>query len=317
MKPLLILAKSETRWPAVESLLEHEERIWLDDLRRRLVDGIPKTRDAFAMVPDGAQARGCGCIRRSHEIGVLGHLYIRPEHRTRGMARSLMQALLSWFDVTGGKWLYLTCPAELAGGLFEHFGFRLLGDAASDRTRVTMLRTLGHAPESPFTKLGGPQQVRDVARADWPQLVALLKHHAGADPRQSLADSALQAETTALELITQQEQEACRLVAAARRDRIIGLGSLAANQSGHRTYAMLLPHDNPPEGLRAALLEAARVQNYEQVDFPMEALAEGAREAEPEAQARETAGEGSRDQGSEGSREAAEPEAQARGQSEP
>ena len=36
---------------------------------------------------------------------------------------------------------------------------------------------------------------------------------------------------------------------------------------------MVLPHDHPPEGLRQALLDFAQAQGYEQVDFPMEALA--------------------------------------------
>jgi len=273
VKPLLILGPSPARWPAVAQLLGHEESLWLEDLRRRLVDGVDGSHDAFAAIPDGGQMLAGAGIRRRHDIGVLGHLFTRPEHRGRGYARLLMQALLSWFDMSGGKWLYLTTPAELAGGLFEKFGFRALcRSPQADGARATMLRKLGHTADSPFDKLSGPLRIRDASRADWALLVALLQHRKGADPRVPLAESALTAERTALELLTQQEQGVCHLRLACCQERIVGVGSIAKRPGDKRTYAVLFPHDDRPEGLREAVLEYARVQGYEQVDFPMEAL---------------------------------------------
>jgi GNAT superfamily N-acetyltransferase len=277
MKPLLILGPSPTRWQALEELLGHEESAWLDDLRRRVVEGVDGSQDAIAVIPDGGNLLASACIRRRRDIGVLGHLFTRPAQRQRGQARLLMQALLSWFDMSGGKWLYLTAPGELAEGLFEKFGFRMLRRLAhGDQQHVTMLRTPAHVGESPFEKLGGRMEIREGRRADWVLLVALLQHHSGPDPRVSLEESALAAERTALELITQQEQGSCRLVVACCHDRIVGVGSVATGQIGHRTYAMLLPHDCPPAGLREALLDFARARGYAQVDFPMEALVEKA-----------------------------------------
>lgn len=282
MKPLMILAPSPTRWPAVEGLLGHEDRAWLDDLRKRLVDGVNGNQDAFAVIPAGANLVASACIRRRDDIGVLGHLYTHPAQRQRGHARLLMQALLSWFDMTGGKWLYLTGPRDLGEGLFEKFGFKVLRRLEREgHERVTMLRTPANVSESPFERLAGRVRIREVGRADWVLLVALLHHRCGADPRVGLEESALAAEAAALELITHQEQGACRLIAACHHDRIVGLASLATGQDGPRTYAMLLPHDQPPEGLRGALLELASSLGYEQVDFPMEALAQPAAEAPP------------------------------------
>jgi GNAT superfamily N-acetyltransferase len=282
MKPLLILGPSPTRWQAIEELLGHEDGVWRDDLRKRLVDGVADSQDAFAVVSDGGNLLASACIRRRHDIGVLGHLFTRPAQRQHGRARLLMQALLSWFDMTGGKWLYLTSPHELAEGLFEKFGFRVLRQLErSDQGRVTMLRTPAHVGESPFERLTGRLVIRDVARADWVLLVALLQHYCGPDPRTRLEESALAAEATAVELITQQEQGACRLMVACCHDRIVGLGSIATNQIGHRTYAMLLPHDRPPDGLREALLDFARLRGYEQVEFPMEALAKRVADTPP------------------------------------
>ncbi len=282
MKPLLILGPSPARWKALEELLSHEDGAWLEDLRKRVVEGVDGSQDAIAVIPDGGNLLASACIRRRHDIGVLGHLFTRPAQRQRGRARLLMQALLSWFDMTGGRWLYLTGPLELAEGLFEKFGFRALRRLEhGDQARVTMLRTPAHVGESPFEKRTGRTEIREARRADWVLLVALLQHHCGPDPRVPLEESALAAEATALQLITQQEQGACRLMVAYCHDRIVGVGSVATDQVGHRTYAMLLPHDRPPEGLREALLDFAAGRGYEQVDFPMEALAEKPADALP------------------------------------
>lgn len=273
MKPLLILAPSPSRWPAVAELLADEEALWLDDLRRRMTAELSGSRDALALLPDGGRVLAIAALRRREQFGVLGQLFTHPDHRRRGYARQLLQALLSWFDMTGGRWLYLTSPQALAGEVFEKFGFRPLhGPSAGAGGRLTMLRTPAHVPENPFEGLSGRVHIREAGRADWPLIVALLQYHHGPDPRVPLEESAPAAETTALDLIARQERGECRLVAACCQERIIGLGSVATDQSGPRTYAMLMPCDCPHPGLRPALLECARTRGYEQVEFPMDAL---------------------------------------------
>jgi GNAT superfamily N-acetyltransferase len=274
MKPLLILAPSPARWPVVQDLLAHEDEAWLADLRQRLVDGLRGCQDALAIMPESTHALASACIRRRGDIGVLGHVYTRPGQRQQGKARALLQALLSWFDMSGGKWLYATSPRDAAEYLFEKFGFTVLrGSRAAEAERVTLLRTPANVSASPFERVTSRIRIRDVARADWVLIVALLRHYAGPDPRMDLEQSALGAEATALELIAQQEQGACHLLAACHQNRIVGLGSLATQPVGGRTYAMLLPQDCPPQGLREAVLQLASAQGYTQVDFPMEALA--------------------------------------------
>jgi GNAT superfamily N-acetyltransferase len=286
MKPLLILAPSPARWPPFERLLAHEDPLWLDDIRKRLIDGVSGGRDAFVAVSDGGHVLAGACIRRRHDVGVLSHLFTQLERRQRGYARLLLQTLLSWFDMTGGKWLYLTSPAGPCESLLEKFGFGVLRRHRKDeQERTTMLRTRAHVPDNPFERRDDQLKIREVTRADWALLVALLQHRRGPDPRVSLDESAVTAETTALELINQQEHAACRLVAARCDERIVGLGSVALDQTGPRTYAMLMPHDQPPAGLREAVLERARQQGYEQVDFPMEGLAQAPGETPPRPEA--------------------------------
>lgn len=77
------------------------------------------SRDALALLPDGGRVLAIAALRRREQFGVLGQLFTHPDHRRRGYARQLLQALLSWFDMTGGRWLYLTSPQALAGEVFE------------------------------------------------------------------------------------------------------------------------------------------------------------------------------------------------------
>ena len=283
MKPLLILTPAPARWNAIHDLLDQEDQKWVEDLRTRFTAGVPGARDAAAVSLEGSQAAAGAFIRRVGEIGVLAQVYTRPAHRRSGRARLLLQTLLSWFDMTGGKWLYLACPPEVGQGLFSNFGFRVLQSGIDNgRPVACMLRTPAHTPDTPFDNVNGEVQFRPATRADLVSLTALLMHHCGPDPRTSVAETALAADATALDLIDQAQSGRCHLTVALRRARITGAGTLALDQSGRKTYALVLPHDHPPPGLRENLLESARVRGFEQVEFPMDALA-----AEPAASTRE------------------------------
>lgn len=274
MKPLLILAPSPTRWPAFEQLLREEDPRVLEDLRIRLSEGVEGAGDALAVLPESTHNLACACLRRRHDVGTLGSLFTAPTHRQKGYARALLQSLLSWFDMSGGKWLYLTGTRALAEDVFEKFGFQVLHAAGPDRAaRVTMLRTPAHVGENPFERLSESLAIKPASRADWPLMMALMQHYVGADPRVPLDESALTAEAALIELFAQQQQGTCHIAAAWRQERIIGFGSVALNAPGSRTYAMVLPHGQPPDGLREAVVEFARGRGYQQVDFPMETLA--------------------------------------------
>jgi len=271
MKPLLIIPPAPTRWPALEELWRHKGQPWLDDIRTRVVAGVPGAQDAYAIIPAGRQALAGACINKQGDIGVLGHCYTRPEHRRRGYARRLAEALLSWFDMTGGKWLFLGTTAELDETFYRKLGFVPMRRISwSPRDRLTMVRSREGA--TPLDKSDGELTIRALTRADWPAMVALLQYRPGPDPRVPLDESAVGAELFTLDLLAHVERGACKLVGAYRGPRLVGMCSVALDRPERRTYALLIPHDSAPSELRAAAVELGRQGGYELVEFPLQAL---------------------------------------------
>jgi len=275
MKPILIIPPAPARWPAIQELLRHKGEPWLTDLERRFVTGVPGAQDAYAVLPAGGPLLASACINKCGDVGVLGHCFTRPEHRRRGYARQLVETLLSWFDMTGGKWLFLGTTTELDEGLYRKFGFAPLRRAAwAPYDRLTMCRIGAGVTGDPFITAADGVTVRELTRAAWPAMVTLLQYRPGPDPRVPLEESAVIAEAFTLDLIAHQERGACSLQGAFRGPRLVGLATVATDREGARTYAMLIPHADAPPELRAAVTELARGRGYTQVDFPMEGLGE-------------------------------------------
>jgi GNAT superfamily N-acetyltransferase len=273
MKPLLIVPPAPQRWHALEGLLGHKGPLWLQDVEQRFAKGIKRAQDAFAVIPDGGHFIANVCINKCGDVGVLGHVFVRPEHRGRGHVRRLMGTAITWFEMTGGRRLVLGTTADLAEGLFAKFGFEVIHRVAKEpHDGVMMRRVSGKASETVAENEAAPLRVGDVTRREWPLVVALLQCEPGADPRASLAESAVGAELIGLDLLSQQDRGTCRLLGAYRGDRLVGIASIATDQLGQRTFAMRMPHSQPQPELREALLEFARSKGYEQVDFPMETL---------------------------------------------
>ena len=274
MKPLLIIPPAPGRWQALQELPMPAESLYQADLRIRLEQGVHGAQDALAIMPDGGHVLSCAWISKRHDLGILNRVATRPEQYRRGLARQLIETLLSWFDMTGGKWLYATTTVDLAEGMFAKFGFKLLRRAPSDGSDAAVIvRTTADAPTDPLLSASGKVAIHDITRANWPSLAVLLFNRPGPDSRVSLDESAVTAEVTGLDLISRLEAGTCHLKAAFYGARLIGLASVATEPLGNRTYAMITPHTDTPAALREAAIDFAHGKGYEQVDFPMEALA--------------------------------------------
>ena len=274
IKPLMIMAPAPGRWPALQDLVGHKGRPWLADIERRVLHGVLGSLDVYAVIPSGGQFLANACIDKFGDVGVLGHVFTRPEHRRRGYARQVMETVLGWFDMTGGQWLFLGTTAELDASLYAKFGFTPLRRVVwAPHDRLTMVRPGQRAQGDPLADVRGDVVVREVNRAHWPAMVTLLQYRAGPDPRVPLEETAVTAEVFTLDLIDHQERGACRLFGAFRGQRLVALGTVASDRPGERTYAVLVPHSGAPAELREALVRWAQTKGYGHVDFPMEGLA--------------------------------------------
>jgi GNAT superfamily N-acetyltransferase len=273
MKPLLIIPPAPARWPALHDLLRHKGQPWLRDIEQRSLRGVPSAQDVCGVMQAGGQFFASACINKYGDVGVLGHCFTRPEHRRQGHARRLVEAVVSWFDMTGGQWLFLGTTAELDEGFYRKFGFQPLRRVAwTPYDHLTMWRPGRGASGDPFANLAGDITIRDLTRAEWPAMVTLLQYCPGPDPRVPLDESAVTAEAFTLDLIDHLERGACALKGAFRGPRLTGLATIATDRSGEQTFGLLVPHTGAPPELLAAAIEFAHGRGYTRVDFPMEGL---------------------------------------------
>lgn len=272
-KPLLLIPPCPARWPAIAAWTRHLPESAVLDLESRFSRVVDDARDACAIIPDGSQVLAWASVHRTGDIGVLAHAFTRPEHRRKGMAASLVEALTAWFEMTGGRRLYAGCDFEIAG-LYEKFGFRtIIRWSRPPDDEVVMLRSAAGEIDDPYASMSAVFEVRDVTRADWPRMVAMLTHRPGGDPRVALEESAAAAEATAHDLLVQQERGSCRLAGYWSGTLLVGLASVALDAPGPHTYAMMMPHSAPMPELREAAIRIGRDRGYAHVDFPLEALA--------------------------------------------
>jgi GNAT superfamily N-acetyltransferase len=277
MKPLLILPPAPHRWHAVEPLIRELDPLRRAEIEARLTNGVPDSEDAFSIVTIAGQVVSLAWVAKRRQIGVLGLLFTHPEQRRRGHAKRALDTAASWFDMTGGAWLYAIGPRDAGEPLLSLLGFRtLFGALQPAAAPIAAVRTRGGAAPHPYDAAplnDVPVEVREITLAEWPDLVALLMHFRGADPRVPLDESAVTADAFALDLLAQQKRGTCRLLAAQRAGRLIGAASVATDQLGDRTYAAMIPADAQIDPLREGVVAAAQAKGYTRVEWPMEVLA--------------------------------------------
>lgn len=114
----------------------------------------------------------CGWRTALPELGALGGVVTRPEHRRRGIARTICAELCERFDVGGGRLLWLATVSEVAQRMYEALGFRLI-------TGHLMCR---QAPGSELDEGFTPGQQVTVHGANWGDLPALMTFYAWPHP---------------------------------------------------------------------------------------------------------------------------------------
>ena len=92
-----------------------------------MIDGMATDEESIddAMFEDASLHRSNGRVQTVFGLDVL------PEWRHRGVAGALMDAFVEAAKQAGREKVTLTCKKRLIG-MYEHFGFRLIGRARSE-----------------------------------------------------------------------------------------------------------------------------------------------------------------------------------------
>lgn len=274
MKPLLIIPPAASRLSAIEPLLSTLPAARLADLRERIARMLHGSHDAFAAIPDGPNLLAFACIRRFGGFGLLSDLFARSDVRRQGHGLRMLQTLLSWFDMTGGRWLYATAPADLCTGLLENFGFSTVHAFAIDGVELRFVTRALHTSGEPFAESRDEATMIPLTRAHVPLMVALCHVRGGSDPRVPAEEFAVSVESLVFDLLAQQDAGRCALVGWLRDGRLLTWGSLATESQSSRTYAMRVPaNDAVSDCVQAALCDVAQRKGYQHVDFPLEVAA--------------------------------------------
>ncbi len=143
-------------------------------------DLLGQTRDLYLFGElEGRIVARMGCIRPAPtaDVGTYGFVFTQPEHRRKGIASALLDALLRVFEEQGGVALHLATLNPVAHDLYRKHGFEDLGTPRIMRYVCGRSRTVGF--EHDYFSRRGPALVREAHWGDYPRLEALYSvvHH--------------------------------------------------------------------------------------------------------------------------------------------
>ncbi len=111
------------------ALLSHKGSPWIDDIRRRAEGSYRESVDRYFVARSQAGLVGhvwYTAAAGRPRVGLLGHVYTRPECRRQGIARALMQSATADFTDSGGAVLLLFTSTPETLPLYEQLGFQQL-----------------------------------------------------------------------------------------------------------------------------------------------------------------------------------------------
>lgn len=157
---------------SIMHLLAHKGQPWLPDIEARLArEDLDLSAVAFADGEPVAHA-WLGSSESCPEAGLIGHVYTVEEHRRRGLARSLVGALLSHFDAWGGRWVQLSTANEAAMRVYRRCGFRTVQEGLRDDSLTEQVMLRGGEEE------GGVGEAYHRTSGEWEVEPYGLRHYA-------------------------------------------------------------------------------------------------------------------------------------------
>jgi len=153
------------------SLIGHKETYWLAPVRKAMEGKIDilKTYCYLAFLGERLVGNITTAEALEEPVGMLQHVFTKPEHRRKGIASFLMQDLLADFKARMGRALYLgTGYGSDAHRLYLRYGFQDIGEKTGKMRFIT-----GKGFDERYFG-GSAAQVSDVGWERWPGSDALF-----------------------------------------------------------------------------------------------------------------------------------------------
>jgi GNAT superfamily N-acetyltransferase len=177
----LVMAPDEHFIESICHLLHHKSTPWYAHIESALAGEIDRLETRFYIGLLGGKPVGNVMTVEQYGIGILGHVFVEPEHRRKGICQAIMTYQMEHFRRRGGQVLLLGTGYESPPyWIYYRFGFRSL--------RGGFMR-YGVEPAEVFERRWFAPSPTRIVVAEWRHwpLVALLASVPGSDYLRSLA----------------------------------------------------------------------------------------------------------------------------------
>ena len=166
----VVEAPDEEYASRINSFLEHKPDVFRWHIERSVREELDELETYFYIGKLGDQIITNIMTVEHLGVGILGHVFTKPEHRRKGACTSVMREQMEDFRRRGGKALYLgTGYGGAAYRIYSKFGFRSVVPGSG------FMRYF--AEEDFESKWFNPQEttvkVKEVQWQDWPKMTAL------------------------------------------------------------------------------------------------------------------------------------------------
>ncbi len=124
-------------------LLWHKGSPWVEDIQRRLEGKCAGSRDRFLVIYDGPRPAAhvwYTVAEADPTLGLLGHVYTRPDRRRQGGASRLLQAAWARFEREGGRAMQLFTYNPATVPFYQRLGFELVHTSRSAHAQDWYMR---------------------------------------------------------------------------------------------------------------------------------------------------------------------------------
>lgn len=155
---LVVEAPDEEWAPVVRGLLAHKGWHYRWHIERALQGPLEGLETRFYLGLLGFEAVTNIMVVEARGVGIVGHVYTRPEHRRKGIATAVMEAQMEDFRQRGGRALTLGTGYDTPPyWIYHSFGFRSVAEGSGTMwcfTRPQERERLWQAP------VRGPSEIR-------------------------------------------------------------------------------------------------------------------------------------------------------------